>query len=87
MFDIYPSSIETLINSELIYKDMLPLIGETVVKEFNNKIYVLNGNLSIHNCLVFDLNGNYIDGYSTLISDEYYNGKSFSEWMACKNYE
>lgn len=81
MFDIYPSNIETIINSELLYKDMLPLIGKTVVKEFNDKIYVINANLSINNCLVFDLDGNYVDGYSTLTSDQFYKGKSFSEWM------
>lgn len=81
MFDIYPSSITSIIESESVYKKYAPLYGDTITKQFNDKIYVINANLSICNCLVFDLDGNYIDGYSTLISDECYNGKSFSEWM------
>lgn len=81
MFDIYPSSISSIIESENVYKKHAPLYGDTITERFNDKIYVINGNLSIHNCLVFDLDGNYIDGYSTTMSNEYYKDKPFSEWM------
>lgn len=81
MFDKYPSKIETLIESEAVYKKHAPLIGDTVVEQYNNKIYIINANLSIKDCLVFDLNDNLIDSYATVTSNEYYNGKRFCEWM------
>ncbi|MEN6551955.1 MAG: hypothetical protein ABFC34_03615 [Methanobacterium sp.] len=81
MFDKYPSKIETLIESEKIYEEVSPLLGETVTKIYNEKLYVINGNLSIKDCLVFDKNKKLLDSYSTITSNNIYEGKFFLEWM------
>lgn len=82
MFDRYPSCIETIINSEKIYQKYAPLLGDTIEEFLEDRRYVINGNLSIKDCLVFDNTGKFIDGYSTISSNEYYKDKLFLDWMS-----